>query len=81
MTLRDELATVIEETYDTIWNGDRGADAVLASPPLQAIRKTLRSIAMPLNPAIQRDLAPVEVLTHIYRLPESVAAWVLGEEQ
>ena len=98
MTLRDELAAECAKVYDH-WDGPgehpdvlqldfNCADAVLASPPLQAIRAALKDFCDEMTFADGYD---AEWWLIHYDLPESVIAWVLeaddapggvlGEEQ
>ena len=87
MTLRDELLDVAESTFNHMPRHDGDLiDAVLASPPLQALRSVLANMAR--QYAVDAGAVPdavayysMEWLTYVKRLPESVAEWVLGEEQ
>jgi len=84
MTLRDELAELVMSDEARPMGScscsecGRGvADAVLASPPLQAIRAALREMAA------EADGLPISYDDYLgfVGLPASVRAWVLGEEQ
>ena len=89
MTLRDELLDVAESTFNHLPRHDADLiDAVLASPPLQAIRAALKDFCDEMTFADGYD---AEWWLIHYDLPESVIAWVLeaddapggvlGEEQ
>jgi hypothetical protein len=75
-TFRDAIAVrCAAKSGPSPW---KKADAVLAMPEMQAIRKALR-VDADLH-SIVADMTPAEWLRKIVRLPQSVIAWVLDGE-
>lgn len=79
---RDVLTRVITEAVDDVVHTDMAlfsdegcADEILATPEMQAIRRTLREHCWYL---LDEDAA--EYATSDSRLPASVIEWVLGDE-
>jgi hypothetical protein len=77
-TFRDAIETAVEAG---VWSGrpDLCADAVLAMPELEAVRKALRSMSSTLMAHHQASHS--YVLEQCYHLPHDLAVWVLGEDR